>query len=90
MIKFDENLVREVTEKVNKSWSKKPRDPERIDKTLNIIKRIWKQHPDLRITQLMSIAASKYGWPRVDLFYLEEDMLIDGLLKFEKEIEVEK
>ncbi len=48
-----------------------PRDPERIDKILGIIRKYWCKHSDLRLGQLLLavVVADK-------LFYMEDDELI--------------
>lgn len=54
------------------------RDPKRIDDILNIIKRIWIKHPNLRLCQMIlnitkgSIEEQGYS----DLYNLEDDQLI--------------
>jgi len=58
------------------------RDPERIDRILEKVRKAWKGNTDLRLCQLLSIAAiagSKY--PKNDLFYLEDDKLEEGVEK---------
>ena len=51
------------------------RDPERIDKILNIIREEWKKYPDLRLGQLLIV---KFGYPTVpdhcDIFNIEDDI----------------
>jgi len=56
------------------------RDPERIDEILELISDIWHKNPDLRLCQLLSNAAIRSSWPEKDLYYLEDDELIDMLL----------
>ena len=49
-----------------------------------LIKQIQRAHamnPQLRLGQLLTIAASKGGWELDDLFYVPDDTLIKGLLK---------
>ena len=57
-----------------------PRDPQRINPTLNIIRNIWYKFPELRLGQLLTniTPAGK------DLFYLEDDELIERLKEYEK------
>lgn len=50
------------------------RDPERIDKTLEELKKIWKKYPDLRLGQLILNAAKDPA-----LYYLEDKQLIEIL-----------
>ena len=46
------------------------RDPKRIDKVLDLIKGVWKQHPDLRLMQLLLNAL-----PSKDQYFTEDDSL---------------
>ena len=48
------------------------RNPERIDKVLAEISKIWHQYPDLRLGQLIQNVWS-------DPYYVEDDMLIESL-----------
>ena len=50
------------------------RDPNRIDIILEEIKNIWKEHPDLRLGQLLLNAV-----PETYLYYIEDDKLIEYL-----------
>ena len=50
------------------------RDPERIDKTLEELGKIWKKYPDLRLGQLILNAAKDPA-----LYYLEDKQLIEIL-----------
>ena len=47
------------------------RDPKRIDKILNIIKKVWDKAPDLRLMQLLGNA---HGL-RDDPYFFEDDKL---------------
>ena len=47
------------------------RNPKRIDKILNIIEKVWKKAPDLRLMQLLGNA---HGL-RSDPYYYEDDDL---------------
>lgn len=42
-------------------------------------------HPELRVCQIMSIAAKKAGWKNYDLFYIPDEMLGDGLMQIIKD-----
>ena len=53
------------------------RDPARIDIMLKELERYWKKWPDLRLGQIMIVAHIKSEMP--DLFYLEDDKLLDIL-----------
>lgn len=58
------------------------RNPERIDLILGEIRRIWNRQPDLRLGQLVSNAIPpKYN----DVFLVEDDVLLVGLLNYGKE-----
>jgi uncharacterized protein YihD (DUF1040 family) len=50
------------------------RDPARIDRLLDALRRYWMQHPDLRLGQIVCNASGE-----VDPFYLEDEVLIDVL-----------
>lgn len=59
------------------------RDPARIPVMLETLKRIWETHPDLRLAQLVMIAADPdHSFPAV--FYVEDDKLLAGLRDLEK------
>lgn len=49
------------------------RDPQRIVMVLQEIAIYWAKHPDLRLGQIISNAASRYGG---DPFHMEEDELV--------------
>jgi uncharacterized protein YihD (DUF1040 family) len=46
------------------------RDPNRIPKMLDVIRRAWEMHPDYRLGQLLSNAVADS-----DLFHVEDDRL---------------
>jgi hypothetical protein len=54
------------------------RDLSRIESVLSGLREVWSQHPDLRLGQLVVIA-SRPKTPCPDIFYLEDEALIDGL-----------
>lgn len=56
------------------------RDPERIDKVLNTIKKIWKQYPDLRLCQLLFNITNDAN----ALYYVEDDVLEKALKDYYK------
>ena len=58
------------------------RDPKRIEPILYLIRKIWKQNPDWRLCQLLSNMSVAIGWKNFDLFYLEDDMLKEGLSNY--------
>jgi len=50
------------------------RNPKKIPQLLNLIKRIWKQYPDLRLCQLLeNVTDSEH------FYYLEDDELYKRL-----------
>lgn len=52
------------------------RDPDRIDKILEEVKRVWEKYPDLRLGQLLlNIPISG------DIYYIEDEQLIRELKK---------
>jgi uncharacterized protein YihD (DUF1040 family) len=58
------------------------RDPERINRILNLIDHIWNKYPDLRLCQLISNTIKVGGQYTVrDIFYVEDDWLEDKLKK---------
>jgi len=59
------------------------RDPERIERVLATLKRVWEQQPDLRLGQLIVVAA-KPKQPCPEVFYVEDDALLQGLLDCER------
>lgn len=63
------------------------RDPNRLDAFYEKLKEIHKENfPDWRFSQLISNFADWYGG---DIFYMEEDRLIELLEKFTKEVKGE-
>ena len=59
------------------------RDPARIDNLLAVLRRVWERDPDLRLGQLVVIA-TRPKEPSPEVFYLEDDALLDGLLTYER------
>lgn len=43
---------------------------------------IQSRHPELRVGQIMSIAAQKGGWNNSDIFYCSNDILEAGFEKW--------
>ncbi len=64
------------------------RDKNRIPKILYELERIWKANPDFRLGQLIVVGA-KPKEPCPEVFYIEDEDLLDGLLKFDKRAELE-
>jgi len=56
------------------------RDPKRIEPILSLIREIWTNHPDLRLTQLIMNALNI----NYDPYYIEDDDLQKGLEKSKK------
>ena len=61
------------------------RDPNRIDKILDDIKKIWKENPDLRLGQLLCNVV-----PESIIYYVEDDTMIQAVNKFYGHEEGEK
>lgn len=57
------------------------RDVDRIDKVLGSISVVWKQHPDLRLGQLILNVLSDPA-----LYYVEDDQLVHYLTQYYKNI----
>lgn len=57
------------------------RDPARIDPILELLGKIWKQNPDLRLGQLL-VNAARPSEPVPKIFYVEDDVLKEGLQAF--------
>lgn len=53
-----------------------PRNPNRIPEVLEEIRKVWEQHPDMRLTQL--IGNVFHG----DNYHVEDDKLVDGIKNF--------
>ncbi|RJP64420.1 MAG: DUF1040 family protein [Comamonadaceae bacterium] len=58
------------------------RDPHRIHEVLAALKRIWELEPDLRLGQLV-VNAARPAEPCPEIFHLEDDKLLEGLLRYE-------
>jgi len=59
------------------------RDKNRITQILKHLEILWKQYPDFRLTQLLTMIAKESGWDNNDLFHLEDDVIdrqIDKML----------
>jgi hypothetical protein len=63
-----------------KLFNQPPRDPERIDRILTEIGKIWKKYPDVRFYQLLSWFETEYS--KKDKFYVEDKVLEDGVENF--------
>lgn len=62
-------------------------DPKKIDSVIEVIANVWKKYPNLRLGQLLSNAVH-IGMDNdlIDLFYIEDDKLIEMIRKFDKSI----
>jgi hypothetical protein len=63
------------------------RNPERIDLILSELSILWKLHPDWRLCQLLSNAATGLDpsfYKEPDLFYMEDGDLLRGLRKLKE------
>ena len=58
------------------------RDPERIDKVMEALGEVWKRAPDWRFAQLFCNVQRMMG---NDLFYLEDDKLVEAFTSFKDE-----
>lgn len=55
------------------------RDPARIRPMLDELEKLWLQHPDLRLGQLIDTALFGHGAP---LFYVEDDEMLEAMRTF--------
>jgi uncharacterized protein YihD (DUF1040 family) len=55
------------------------RDPNRIPRVLDLLEKVWKEVPDLRLGQLIENIARDMGWN--DAYYVEDDDLEKELRK---------
>ena len=80
--KFDK-IIEQIVLKVNKIFMgenlKRHRELSRIKRILNLIEKIWKKNPDLRLYQLLRNCFDIP--PDVDLYYVEDDELEERLRK---------
>ena len=53
----------------------------RIELILNDLKELWYKYPDLRLCQLLHIVALNSGWGNNDLFYIEDDTILNQIKK---------
>jgi uncharacterized protein YihD (DUF1040 family) len=60
------------------------RNPERIEHILATLRRVWDQEPDLRLGQLVVIAA-KPQLPCPEVFHANDEVLLQGLLDYERQ-----
>jgi hypothetical protein len=60
------------------------RDPARIERMLKLVKKIWSDSPDLRLTQLIMNALRMNSDP----YYIEDDKLEDALKSYYEKREI--
>lgn len=65
------------------------RDPKRISIISDKLKKVWKEHPEIRFCQLLYLVASEALWNNDDLFYLEDWKLEEGLNKILDRLDTE-
>ncbi len=56
------------------------RDPNRIPRVLELLEKVWKEVPDLRLGQLIENIARDMGWD--DAYCVEDDDLEKELRKY--------
>jgi uncharacterized protein YihD (DUF1040 family) len=61
------------------------RDPQRISVVLEALRQAWQQNPDLRLGQLLFIAASPKE-PCPEFFHIEDDKLLAGLQAYQTRV----
>lgn len=76
-------LSAQVMEAHPKLFMSSGRDPTRINVVLEKLREVWKRNPDLRLAQLVVIAAGLTDWSNPDIFYLEDDALLSGLARID-------
>ena len=60
-------------------------DLARIDDALAALRTVWAESPDLRVGQLL-VNAVRPAEPCLEIFYIEDDVLLDGLSKLREQI----
>jgi len=56
------------------------RDPQRIEKIIGLIRKVWYKSPDLRLTQLIMNALKMANDP----YYIEDDVLEKALKDYDE------
>jgi uncharacterized protein YihD (DUF1040 family) len=59
---------------------------EEIENTLNLIRMIWREQPQLRLCQLLNNTARLYKWKDTGLFYISDKELREGLQQYLKDM----
>lgn len=62
------------------------RDPERINEILELLGKVWRESPDLRLGQLIVNAARERDPEIVDVFSIEDGSLRKGLVRLGQRI----
>lgn len=65
------------------------RDPARIDDVLAAVRAAWAESPDLRLGQLI-VNAVRPANPCPEVFYAEDDALVQGLKSFREVLQAVK
>ena len=65
-------------------FKNKTRNPERIPEILEELRKTWEEYPDLRLGQLITICANKKNIS--NLFIIEDDTLLEGVVEFGEDI----
>lgn len=58
------------------------RDPARIDDMIGVLREVWLREPDLRLGQLIFNAARICDADIDDIFFIEDDALRNGLVRY--------
>lgn len=61
------------------------RDPNRIESILDLLKEVWMQSPDLRLSQLI-VNAIRPEQPAPQVFYAEDEKVVEGLRAYSEMI----
>lgn len=64
------------------------RNPKRIAQVIVHLEAYWKRHPDLRLCQLISKIGAALGYQ--DTFYLEDDKVLEYLIKENQNAELHR
>lgn len=60
--------------------TKKWEDPERINEILDLVERVWRLNPQMRLGQIVSMAFIMVGKEGKDIYHGGDDKLIEGLV----------
>ena len=55
------------------------RDPHRLEPLLVLLERVWRLETDMRLGQLVMCASAYGNYKSNDIFYVEDDIIVDGL-----------